>query len=866
MKHLLSLKKIPALTLIIVLVLICSCAVEEKLQLALVENGKAVSAIVLPEKTELEKLIEKTAQTLLKEQGNQGKSYEILRAEALKSIERKWNANQVSNSKPPLQDEELLAATELQEFIKKISGATLEIKRMSSQNIPTTPALLVGVEFAKTLGYKSEIENLNNDGILLTTKGNKVIIAGSRARGTLYAAYTFLESLGVRWVMPGEFGEIYPSRKTIATSINKIENPSHSQRYWWNTGGEGKEFAVWSLRNKGNFIKGLGDQMISQSHALSKPLKWGADNPKYGIKVKKYKRDPKTEEFLMDENNNQIYEIVSELPEEYYAIYNNNLIHSTPNMSNPKVWDMYAEYYIDWFKNHPEHDYVSISAEDGLVRDSREASRAISSMEYDRLQGGYSATDRLWFFHNRVIEKVAKVFPNKKFGVYIYSNNTLAPRLERVHPNMAIIYAPLSVCPLHDVRDDKCKSNRIYRKSLEAWAQQAKAVGAESYYYDYLPLGYQWNVTMICPQWAIIGKNYPYFHELGLNGHTTQGFDDWGSSHFNNWMAIRLYWNADQDYKDILADYCKIRYGKAAPAVMQYCDILEKRMAEIPDLCSNEIWDNHLVLTPEVREKCRGALEKAVKLVEGEREKAHLETLIDMQISTDAFCDGIEIARNEGDYARAMEVMEKSFEIQKKLNRLYSHFVNPGTVNRESLQRYEAGGWFNKYKSYSEKIESSTAHVVLPRYMRVALDTDNTAWTKGWHKPGVSVAELDEWDVTIVPDVKYGTQREVAAFFYRCEVKIPADFKSEKANIFFPSIIARALQIWINGEPVKFKHDKYEDTIYRGPPTFWYDYNHELEFDISNMLEPGKTNTIAFRVFKSLDHAGTYDRVFLLAD
>ncbi len=95
-------------------------------------------------------------------------------------------------------------------------------------------------------------------------------------------------------------------------------------------------------------------------------------------------------------------------------------------------------------------------------------------------------------------------------------------------------------------------------------------------------------------------------------------------------------------------------------------------------------------------------------------------------------------------------------------------------------------------------------------------------------------------------------------------MRIPENFDPGKVTIYFPSIIARALQIWINGEPVKFKHDDYEDTIYRGPSTFWVDYNHELEFDISNMVEPGKMNTIAFRVFKTFDHAGTYDRVFLL--
>lgn len=865
MKHLLSLIKNPKLLLIVVGVLIYSCTIEENPKLTLVDNGKAVGVIILPKKTELEQRVENTAQALHTEQDKQGETYETLHNEALLLLEKEWKANQ-AGSNTPLQDEELLAAAELQDFIEKMSGATLEIRRVSSNNALTTPALLIGATLAKAHGYENEIRNLDSDGILLATEKDKIFISGKRARGTLYAAYTFLESLGVHWVMPGEFGEIYPNNTTITTSVNKIENPSHSQRYWWTTGDHGEEFPRWTLRNKGNFVKALGDKRINQSHALSQPLRWGAENPKYGIKVKKYKLDPDTGVYLTDEIGDRIYEMVPQLPDEYYAIFNNELLLHSPNMSNPKVWDLYADYYIDWFKKYPEYDYVSLSAEDGLVRDSRETSQAISSMEFDVMQGGYSATDKLWFFHNRVIEKVTEVLPNKKFGVLVYANNTLAPRIERVHPNMALVYAPLSVCPLHDVRDPKCKTNKIYRKSLEAWALQAKSVGAESYYYDYLPLGFQWNVTMICPQWAIMGRNYPYFHKLGLTGHTSQGFDDWGASHFSNWMAIRLYWNANQDYKEILADYCKIRYGKAASAVMEYCDILEKRMEEIPDLCSNEIWGNHLILTPEVRKKCHKALGKAVHLVDGEREKAHLQTLVDMQASTDAWCDGIEIARNEGDFSGAMEVMKKSFEIQEKLNKLYSHFVNPTSVNRSYLRRFSAGGWFNKYQAYNEKIRVSSDHVILPRYMKVALDTDNTAWTMGLHKPEVSVAELEEWDVTIVPDVKYGTQREVAAFFYRCETDIPENFNYGKTSIYFPSIIVRALQIWINGEPVKFKYDDYEDNIYRGPPTFWYNYNHELEFDISNMLEPGKKNTIAFRVFKSLDHAGTYDRVFLLAE
>jgi hypothetical protein len=65
---------------------------------------------------------------------------------------------------------------------------------------------------------------------------------------------------------------------------------------------------------------------------------------------------------------------------------------------------------------------------------------------------------------------------------------------------------------------------------------------------------------------------------------------------------------------------------------------------------------------------------------------------------------------------------------------------------------------------------------------------------------------------------------------------------------------------------VEFDHGDYKDTICRGPETFWYDYKHDQEFDVTKYVKPGQKNTVAFRVFKSFDHAGSYDRIFLLAN
>jgi hypothetical protein len=369
---------------------------------------------------------------------------------------------------------------------------------------------------------------------------------------------------------------------------------------------------------------------------------------------------------------------------------------------------------------------------------------------------------------------------------------------------------------------------------------------------------------MICPRWGIIGKNYPWFKSLGLTGHTTQGHDDWASCGLDNYLMQRLYWNANLNYKDVIADYAKARFGAAAPAMIEYYDVYEKRMDEIPDLYSNEVWDNHLVLTPEVRKAAREVLDRAVQLADTDRAKAQIQTMVDLQRSTDAACDAEEIARETGDFGKAAQVMETVFEVRDKLNTLYPKFMNPDRVNKNEKNQFLTGGIYNQYVGFDKKIKASAASLVLPRYWKGRLDDGKT---KGpaYYKPTVSVEKLDDLDTTVMPDVKYGTEREEAAFFYRTDVAVPQNFAGKKVSLFFSSLIAKRLQIWINGQPVEFTQNDKKSTTWQGPEYFWINYDHQLEFEVTPYIKAGQQNTIAFRAFKSHDIGGSYRRIFLLA-
>jgi hypothetical protein len=810
--------------------------------LTLVENGEPKAKIVLPSTTEYDRWVE-----------TQPDRVRELVLSANPEADDKFIAEQLRRALKAgaeAGDDEKLAAEELQSILRQISGGELAVVTAGEGPIGG-PSIVLGGELARQLGFGEELDALDRDGFIIRTKGDLLILAGQRSRGTLFAAYTFLESLGCRWVMPGPFGEIYPELPTIETQLNVTENPGHRERYFWCTYGHQPEYPRWTLRNKGTFVRAPGDQIIEQAHGLSNAIRWASEREEFAA--------PPT---VTDDGTASPPRVREDLLA--YTLGGPNPV--LPNISNPDSWKMYADYYRDFFRNNPLKEYATLSAEDGIMLDQRAQSLPLASNEFDWTYGFFSSTDQLWHLHNRIIEGVGEDFPDRKFGILVYANNQMPPRMEKLHPNMALIFAPLGISPLTHVRDENEKTNVAWREWLEDWMRLARAAGAETYYYDYEPIGFSWNLAMICPRWEIIGRNYPYFHSLGLTGHTSQGHDDWASTGLNNYLMQRLYWNPQQDYKEIIRDYCEARFGAAAGDMFEYYELLGDAPLRTPALYGNEHWANHLVLTPELRAQARAILQKAIASADTEQARAHVRTVVDTQEMTDAMCDAIELSAETGDFAAASAMMEKAFAVKDRLNTIYPNFVNEHRMNPESTYAFETGGQYNLFRGFAERINNAKASIVLPRVWKGSLDTNQAAYASGLHLPDADVSGLEELDTTIMPDVKYETQREPAAFFYRTEIDVPKSFTGKKTTLFMPGLIAKALEVWVNGTPVIFDNSGNPETIRRGPQWFWLDYNTVEEVDVTDLIRPGETNTIAFRTFKSADVGGSFRRIFLLAE
>ena len=109
---------------------------------------------------------------------------------------------------------EKTAAKELQEYLKKSSGAVFETTDDLKQ-----AGIVLGTVKSKEIpsAMKKALAGKKEEGFLFRTQNGKFYIIGASQVGTLYGAYTFLDRyLDVRWFLPGEE---YVGKKKDITSL-----------------------------------------------------------------------------------------------------------------------------------------------------------------------------------------------------------------------------------------------------------------------------------------------------------------------------------------------------------------------------------------------------------------------------------------------------------------------------------------------------------------------------------------------------------------------------------------------------------------------------------------------------------------------
>jgi len=450
---------------------------------------------------------------------------------------------------------EKTAGNELSTFFGQITGKKLPIVETTVNG----PLIKVGQTSMspEIFGLKSWQE-LKPDEILLRRVGNDIYVAGDRPRGTLYAAYELLERyFGVRfWTaevtrVPVNAVAEFPARLDYRYAPPFMMRSAGFDLAGHWAGVRNDRFAARS-RNNGQLFEqikpewGGGIYLIGQVHTFT--ANCGMFN------AEDMKRHP---EWFAFNNGRRCLDIVL----------------TQPCLTNKELRKEWARRAIARLDSVPNPQFISLSQNDnGPMCRCPECTRFVKEHGND--------SDLLIDAMNEIGAIIAQKYPHVYVETLAYQSTEAPPKTVIPAPNIAP-----RVCPIFQriFRPIRAKINQRYADAVIGWSKKSKQMMVWSYITNY------WKYYLPLPNWRVIGDDLRFYRDNGVISIYEQGsYNNCGSladlGDLRTWLVSKLLWNPSLDANTLINEFLNGYYGKAAPAVREYIDLMLKSLDRHPEI------------------------------------------------------------------------------------------------------------------------------------------------------------------------------------------------------------------------------------------------------------------------------------------
>ena len=455
-----------------------------------------------------------------------------------------------------------IAIADLNEHVLKMSGTALEVVATEDVRDVQPPAIIVG-SLANRMGGAPDIpDDPSRDAFRLKAGGNLVLLGGASDFGASHAVYALLEALGCAWVMPGPAGEVIPRRATVEIPDgDRQEAPSFAIRNLYYGGQPSpllwQEMQMWGLRQKAN-IYGTRQRygFPGGGHA------WGALIRKFR---KEFEADPTMMGLIRRPDGS--------------LVRGGGQLEST----HPRSIELAIEHIRDAFKSNGWSNDAAVclgmGPNDGgsLSLSPETVNAGVPRINYD--SGKLDGTDICVLFINTILERTEREFPNLHLSFMVYSWHADFPMRYKPHPRLVAGIRDLNVSRYHGMNDPTSRSRAYYRDIVRQWGRLAREQGNQLSHGDY-----NWNpAEAVLPytRVKITGEDFPLYRDAGFRIKSTNLARAWYLTAAHDYVALKMMWNADLDWRGLLREFCVKAYGAdAAPLMEGYYLEVARRQSE----------------------------------------------------------------------------------------------------------------------------------------------------------------------------------------------------------------------------------------------------------------------------------------------
>lgn len=738
------------------------------------------------------------------------------------------------------------AADELVKYIALMIGATPSLAdtpdAIEQALASSRPLLIVG---EAALALKPELRDIlasvlkknprfGADGIVLRRDANRVYVAGNNDRSHYFAAAELLRAWGVRWFMPGEFGECVPEEKELTIGeLNSVQSSPFEIRSY--------------------SITWLGEQAGADDFRLRNMMTSVQDAPVAGHRLGSYTKGLGRSPF--------------DFP-----------------LTNPETAAHVAREVESLYK---QNKFFSLAMEDGLYASDYPSDRELMALQWDKYSQRWSVADPMLELLNSVARILREKYPDgtSKIGFLAYANMFLPPvRNMTMEPSLYGMLAPIDIDPIHGMDDPRSPPKQEYRTIFEKWAELMQG---RLTIYDYDQSMLVWR-DLPNPTHQAFRRDVKHYRDAGIAGVFTESRNALATTFTNLYMRGRLMWNPDEDVDALIADFHEKFFGPAARPMRKYWNAIFEAW-EKTIVTEHEYFLAPAIYTPELVERLGVSLLEAEDIVKAffadERRPSRNELLYARRMKfvrlgydvLTSYMAMVKSAATDADYPAAAAAGKRGLQARDALTAMDKTFT---TTRLEKGYAFWPGE-VQQYRELAPYTDGTKGALIakLPVEWSFHRDPQRKGAEQGfidgpidlkfWTDHGKAFDldrrkdyPIDQWErirADLYPQAQGvrhpDGQSFVGDIWYRTDIEASAEQAGAAPHLRFPGLFNEC-ELFVNGaEAARRKQDR-----------LWWlnDFRFEWDAPLEHKLRAGK-NVIALRCHSEHHAGGMFRRPFLYA-